>query len=445
MAEERKSFLDWAKENKSVNDAEAFGKLTPKEQGVAHSEYADYTASWLERKGAGLEASTEEKNKAIDAQLDHLTKSNIQINKMLEKIALDKAESIGRESKNISRARVEEIKNFFDGTDKAYENKTHGEHEIVLSDGEMKAIQEKAVVVSGSVTDNTLGMQDEEIARIPHRNLLIYDFFDKIPVERDANGVVKYWDWDTGNAVRGATPVAENSQFPESTAAWIEKNIALRKVGDSIPVSEESLYDRSRFVAEARDFIQTNVDLVLDQQLYNGNGVNPQMFGVATRANVYAPVARGIINANFFDLARVVRTEIAKNKGAMYMPDFMFINSETVDSFLLAKTNEGQYVRPDFFQMMRDMGTNVYMISGMIVVETNTVPTNQATFGDSRHAKIYEEPGNAITIGMSGTDFENDRVRMKVRKRANLLVKDIRQDAFRQIADVDAAIAELEN
>lgn len=445
MAEERKSFLDWAKENKSVKDAEAFGNLTPKEQGVAHSEYADYTASWLERKGAGLEASTEERNKAIDTQLDHLTKSNVQINKMLEKMALDKAESVGRQSKNISRERVEEIKSFFDGADEAYRKREYGDREIVLSDGEMKAIQEKAVVVSGSITDNTLGMQDEEIARIPHRNLLIYDFFDKIPVDRDANGVVKYWDWDTPNAVRGAANVVENAPIPESTAAWIEKNISLRKIGDSIPVSEESLYDRSRFVAEARDFVQTNVDLVLDQQLYNGTGANPQMFGVATRANVYAPVARGLVNANFFDLSRVVRTEIARNKGAMYMPDFMFINSETVDSFLLAKTNEGQYVRPDFFQMMREMGSNVYMISGMLVIETNTVPTNEATFGDSRHAKVYEEPGTAITIGMSGDDFQNDRVRMKVRKRANLLIKDIRQDAFRQVTDVDAAIAELEN
>lgn len=272
--------------------------------------------------------------------------------------------------------------------------------------------------------------------------MVLYDFFQKFPVGENSNGTVRYTDWNDATKVRAAAAVAEGAVFPESTAQWEEYSETLKKTGDSIKVTEESIIDRARFVAELDRFLDTNVSLVIDQGLYDGDGVGQNLLGVYTTAPTYTPPASGITDANIFDLLRKTRSFISQGKRSKYMPNVAMMNVQDIDRMLLKKDANNNYVRPDFFQISSE-ATNMYIVSGILIIETNTVTPNTMLVGDSRFAAIYEESGFDILMGMDSDDFSRDLRTLKARKRLLMLVRTIDRDAWAKITDISAALVLL--
>jgi hypothetical protein len=69
----------------------------------------------------------------------------------------------------------------------------------------------------------------------------LYDVLPKISISNKANdnGIIKYHDWDEATTARATAMVAEGWSFPESTAKFIERTIPIRKIGDTLVVTEE--------------------------------------------------------------------------------------------------------------------------------------------------------------------------------------------------------------
>jgi HK97 family phage major capsid protein len=104
--------------------------------------------------------------------------------------------------------------------------------------------------------------------------------------------------------------VAEGGVFPESTAKFIERTIPIRKIGDTLVVTEEFGEDSDAANAELNRFLDINVNTFIDAQIINGLGTGETLTGLLASAPDYVPVASGIAAANIKDLVRKMRTTL---------------------------------------------------------------------------------------------------------------------------------------
>lgn len=307
----------------------------------------------------------------------------------------------------------------------------------VLS-GAIKEYVAKALTLRTSITNNQQAVDLTDIGQLATRRLAMYDLFPKFPVgDGNHNGVIRYYDWDEATIARAAAMVAEGAAFPESTAKWKKGSISLQKVGDTLPVTEEFLTDEVMFAAELEFFLQTNVALVVDDQIANGDGTGNNLTGLVTSSPAYTAVASGITDASIYDLIVKVSESITTTGGAKYVPNFAVMNIADINKMKLKKDANYNYVLPPF--VTRD-GQEV---AGIVVIEANCIAANTMVVGDSRFGRIYEMPGVEIARGHVGTQFTEDEITIKARKRLAFLIREADKSGFRKVTSISAALTTL--
>lgn len=298
-------------------------------------------------------------------------------------------------------------------------------------------MQGKANFTAASVVNNTDALRLQDIGQIATRRLSIWDSLPKVPVPRDANGTVRYTDWDEASIARGAAMLAEGATFPESTAVFQEYSISLKKVGDTIPITEESLYDRARFAAELNLFLQTNVNLITDQQVFLGDGTGNNMSGFYTTATDFVAVASGIADPSIYDLIVKVREAMTAGKDSKIMPNVVYMNIIDINRYKLKKDANNNYVMPPFV----DASGN--MIDGIMVIESNIVAANTLCMVDNRFVRVYEETGMQVSTGLVNDQFRQDLITLKARRRAEVLVREADRLAVYRVTDITTDLATL--
>lgn len=301
--------------------------------------------------------------------------------------------------------------------------KGHSKEDVVI----------KAETVRASIANSASQYLLDGIGQLGVKKVGLYDVFPKIqmPIGNDAGKVV-YHDWDEATTVRAAAMVAEGAVFPESTAKFAKYSMDLKKIGDTLPVSEEFGEDEASAAAELDMFINVNIQVVRDAQLATGAGTGDNMSGIMTQAPAYTAVASGIVDANIYDLVKKVRTDIVLNRGSKYMPNFVAMNANTIDRLQLKKDANKGYIFPD--------KTN---IGAMEIIEDNNIPDNQLVVGDSRYGRIYEKGAVTLSRDYVGTGFVEDMVTIKGRKRMLFLIRNVDRTGFRKVTDITAALTTL--
>jgi len=342
----------------------------------------------------------------------------------LDELALEVKETKGKDKEGISMAdAIKESKETIKSIAKGNSDK-----EVVV----------KADTLRSSIANNTSGYELSDIGQLAHRKLSAYDLFPKITISESNNqGVIKYWDWDSATTVRAAAAVAEGGTFAESTAKFAEYTLPLQKIGDTLPVSEEFFEDEAMFAAELNLFLDTNVKIKVDTDLINANGTAPNIKGLVASVDAFTPVASGISDANIYDLLVKVSESITSTGGSKYTPDFALMNITDINKMKLKKDANENYIIPPF--VSRD-GQNV---SGMVVVECNAVTANTMIVGDRRYGRIYEKSGVVLSRGYTGSQFVEDMMTLKARKRLALLVRTADKGGFAKVTSISAALTTL--
>jgi len=125
----------------------------------------------------------------------------------------------------------------------------------------------KADVTTASVIDSTQSVIIPSVGKVPVRNLTLENILRSVTVT-NSGGKIKYVDQKTLN--RNANNVAECAPIPESEIDWEEKEVSIKKIGDSIPVCSEALEDFSFIRSEIEIFLMENIMLKLDEQYLLG-------------------------------------------------------------------------------------------------------------------------------------------------------------------------------
>ena len=298
-----------------------------------------------------------------------------------------------------------------------------------------KEVVIKADTLRANVVGNQNALDINTIGQLAHAKLTAYDIFNKIPVsDSNTNGSIRYYDWDAATIVRSANMIAEGDAFPESTAKWVTKTLPIEKIGDTLPVSEEFFEDSAMFAAELGMFLDTNVKIKRNGQIINGDGITPNLKGIVTTVPVYTPVASGISDASIYDLFVKTSEQITSVGGSKYDPYFGLMNIVDINKMKLKKDANENYVIPPF------VSKDGSVVSGMVVLEENSIVANTMVIGDSRYARIYERVGITMSRGMVNAQFSEDMETLKVRTRLAFLIRGADEGGFRKITDIDAAL-----
>lgn len=302
-----------------------------------------------------------------------------------------------------------------------------------------KEVEIKADTLRASIDGNQQAMELADIGQLAHRKLTAYDAFVKIPVSSsNNNGTIRYYDWDQDTIVRAANMVAEGQPFPESTAKWVTEVIDLKKVGDTLPVSEEFYEDEAMFAAELGMFLETNVNIKIDDQIVNGDGTGNNLKGMFASVDAYVAAASGITDASIYDLVPKVTESITKTGGSKYMPNVAFMNKTDINKYKLKKDANNNYVMPPF------VSRDGQEIDGVLVIENNSVTANSMIIGDNRFARIYEKGGMTLQRGTVDAQFNSDMETLKVRKRLLFLIRGADKGGWKKVTDIDAALLTLQ-
>jgi HK97 family phage major capsid protein len=312
------------------------------------------------------------------------------------------------------------------------------EFKLMAKHQSAKEIQVKALVLRSAITNNENAYDLPDIGQLATRKLSMYDIFPKLRIGKGShNGTIRYYDWDEDTIARAAAAVAEGAAFPESTAKWKKGSITIQKVGDTIPVTEEFFEDEEMFAAEIGAFLTTNVNLEVDRQIALGDGTGNTLTGLLASISAYVPVASAIQDASIYDLIPVVKTSITTVGGSKYNPDVVIMNPADILKYKLKKDQNDNYVLPPF--VSKD-GT---VIDNVMVIESAIMTADTLVIGDRRYARIYEMPGMEISKGYVNTQFTEDEMTLKIRKRMAFLIRGADAGGFRKVVGIDAALVTL--
>lgn len=299
--------------------------------------------------------------------------------------------------------------------------------------GTGKEVTLKAPTYRASITDSNSQLVLGGITQLGVKQRSLYDMFRKVPVGNGNHaGKITYTDWDEATIARAAASVAEGAQFPESTASFRSYTVELKKIGDTLPVSDEFGEDEVSAAAELEMFLSVNMNTKIDSDLVNADGVGTNIKGLLASVPDYTPVSKGIPSPNIYDLTKVVKTDITFNRGSKYSPDMVVMNDNTADMLHLEKDKNDNYIFPDKMN-----------IGSIVIVIDNNMPDNQMVVGDSRFGTIYEKDGVTLEKVYVNAQAIEDMATLKGRKRLLFLIKNGDASGFRKVADITGALTTL--
>jgi HK97 family phage major capsid protein len=226
----------------------------------------------------------------------------------------------------------------------------------------------------------------------------------------------------------------EGATKGEGSISWIEKLMPMQTVAEWIKVSRQALNNFSFIAGEIRTKLMRDLQAKVDQQVYDGSGVVPNLKGVYTSADAYTPVAAGITDANIYDLLIKVIEDIAASTS--YMPNIAIMNLVDINALRLKKDANNNYIFP---QTM----INGQLLPSFTIVESPKVAANTMLVGDFDYATLYSEGSVTITIGFENDDFTRNLSTILAEEVLGLLVRDVETDAFRKVDSISAALATL--
>jgi hypothetical protein len=268
---------------------------------------------------------------------------------------------------------------------------------------EIKASQSAADITSG--TD--WAMMEAGVGQIATRQPFMRELFVNATTGSE---YVKYNDQET--IVRDAENVAGCApSTPTSKITWQVRTMQISKVRDYVDVCVDMMEDYDFVEGEIRNLVDTDVRLKVDEQLLLGDGVYPNLNGVASYASTFAAgsYATSVQAPTLIDLIKVAACQISDfGQNNKFNANVVVLNPADECLMMLEKDLDNNYLVPNFFN------DGSMMIAGVRVIKNQLVPTNQMYIMDSTKGTVYSRKGITVELGFENNDnFEKELVTVK--------------------------------
>lgn len=240
---------------------------------------------------------------------------------------------------------------------------------------------------------------------------------DVMPLSQTGFDQIVYMEETT--RTHSASETAEGAAFKESTFDLSEKTSPVRKITDSVPVTDEQLED----VAQANSYLNSRVTFGLrqrlDSQILVGNGTNPNLTGLKNIAGIQSqpkgtdPVPDAVFKAmtNIRLVGRAQPTHIM-----MHPTDWQGIR--------LLRTSDGVYI----WGSPSESGPE--RMWGLPIVQQDADAAGTAYVGSFQPSwiSLFERRGVDVQVGFTGTQFTEGKRTIRADMRMAFVV--FRPNAF---------------
>lgn len=298
----------------------------------------------------------------------------------------------------------------------------------------------KATVTRSNISNDTMAFRVPGVGQVQRRKIYLEELFSAGRVSANNHGVIRYTDQQT--LTDNSASISEGNAFPSSNITWVENNIPIQKIGDSIKVTREMMDDVDFVNSEIQNYLLRNVALTVDAQLLSGTGVSPQLVGLSQSATAFAAgsYAGTVQDANIYDLIAISSAIV--QTATNFIPTAVLMNQVDAVRMKLEKDGENNYVIPTF---VIPTETADIVVDGMKVVVNSGVTANTMYVGDFTRGTVYSSDDLQLEMGYENDDFTKDLVTIKARRRLALLIRSVDTGAFNYVSDIDAALAAIDD
>ena len=297
---------------------------------------------------------------------------------------------------------------------------------------ELKAMKEKSgasvqitlkaagtMALSTNVTGQVPQAEREAgITRIVRRNPFILELVNVGTIMSNV------WEWvEQKNLDGGAAMTAEGAAKSQADFDLVVASANVKKVTAYIKVTKEMLDDVELMRSEIDQELTELINLKIDDQLLNGNGLTVNLTGIVTNATAWAAgaFALAIPTPTKWD---VLRTAINQVRVNLFEPTYIVMHPTDVTSMELSKDSTGQYIMPPF------AAVDGSIVSGIRVVANTGVTIDKFLVGDFSKAGVRFKEGLTINVGYENDDFTKNLVTILAEARLVQRVKSNHYGAF---------------
>ena len=220
------------------------------------------------------------------------------------------------------------------------------------------------------------------------------DVLDLIPTFPISQAAFVYMEETT--RTHSAAEKGEGVAFAESAFAYTQRTSTVRKITDSIPVTDEQLEDEMQVRALLEQRLAFGIRQKLDSQILVGDGNAPNLLGinnvssVGTQAKGSDPTIAAFMKA----LTKIRFTGRATPTGAVFHPNDW-------QDVVLTQNSNGDFLFGNPF-----MGAGPSSLFGIPVALSTAQTENTGLVVDFRNfTMLHNRRGVSIMLGYSGTQF----------------------------------------
>jgi HK97 family phage major capsid protein len=275
--------------------------------------------------------------------------------------------------------------------------------------------QTEAIKVAVTMqVDNTIGAGDTQVTITDNTNIISpirkreLRYMSFVSVGRtDGNRALWIEELD-----EQGTPImlGEGDTKTKLSVRYEEKTANVKKIAVYGKVTTEMMADLPQLISYIENNLMKRMDIVLENQLFNGDNIGDNLNGAFTLATAFSAgdLAATIPTPNDYDVigAVALQTELAFG-----IPNGIFVNPTIVTRMKLTKGEDGHYVMPTFAT------ANGLEVSGMRVIPTTAVSGENFIGGDLSVLQVLIREELGIQIGVDGNDFINNKKTMLLEKR----------------------------
>lgn len=277
-----------------------------------------------------------------------------------------------------------------------------------------------------SLAGNTVGQVPQA-----DRNPIIGDVNERLVTLLDLVSVgsigsnLKEWVY-VANEEGAAGSTAEGAIKNQIDFELIVGSQKVEKITAYITATDEMLEDVEGVTSLVQNKLTTKVRLALEQSVYDGDGVSPNMNGIVTVAPVFAAgtFAASVDNANEVDVLAVAQNQI--ELANCPMPTAIFMNPSDVTSLLLQKVSSTDKRYIERLQLI----AGTLSFDGVPVVKSTMVPAGDFLMGDFTKANVDFKKGFTVEIGYNADNFVKNFKTIRGEVRAVCYVENNDRDCF---------------
>jgi HK97 family phage major capsid protein len=209
-----------------------------------------------------------------------------------------------------------------------------------------------------------------------------------------------------------AAEKSEGAAYAESAFELTERSVRVRKITDSIPVTDEQLEDEAQVRSYLDQRLRFGLRQRLDNQVLNGNGTPPNIEGILNVSGLQTQ-AKGTDPR--FDAIHKAITKVRVTGRAF--PNAIVLHPNDWEAIRLTRTADGMYI------LGNPSEAGPMTLFGLPVAQGDVQTENTGLVGDfANFCQLYERRGVSVQVGYVGDQFKEGKQTMRADIRVAFVV-----------------------